>query len=309
MKKLLYLVLLALPFAFVACDNDDVDGPSETGLSVAFPQGDNDYDKEFVSFKEKYGTMVLYKFDEAQFRWALTEYIPYYSNQADEAYVQKAWNLAKADLELWPEDFLKQCLPYQIFLCDSVWRMVNGSWNSETQKYNKEKSVRNTCYGYNHMAFGFANSSIDQLTTAQKQELVGDVAYALIGYATSKSKLAIPESFHALFTKWKSYYATYYGSSWGYNAAGALDNSAEIDNYTEYHDFATYVKYIVSMTPEDFEATFLSSYFDTGGTEYDAYWNVIPEHRVKQKYEAVLEYFNSLGIDLSEMGRQTAAMQ
>lgn len=39
MKKLLYIIMLALPLVFWACDNDDVDGPSGSGLSIVFPQG------------------------------------------------------------------------------------------------------------------------------------------------------------------------------------------------------------------------------------------------------------------------------
>lgn len=37
MKKLLYIIMLALPLVFWACDNDDVDGPSGSGLSIVFP--------------------------------------------------------------------------------------------------------------------------------------------------------------------------------------------------------------------------------------------------------------------------------
>lgn len=114
MKKLLYIIMLALPLVFWACDNDDVDGPSGSGLSIVFPQGNNDYDREFVSFKEQYGSMVLYKFSNAQFRWAVNEYIPYYGTEAKEADIAKAWGLVKDGVSVWPEDFVKKCLPYQI---------------------------------------------------------------------------------------------------------------------------------------------------------------------------------------------------
>lgn len=309
MKKLLYMVLLALPLAFTACSNDDVDGPSESGLGVEFPQGNNAYDQEFVQFKNNYGTMVLYRFTDAQFRWAVTEYIPYYGNSADEAYVQQAWDLIKADLSLWPDEDLKKWLPYQIFLCDSVWKLDNGSWNSETQKYNRVKTPRNSCYGYNHLAFGFANASVASLTAEQKKEIVGDVAYALIGYAASKGKLAIPADFQTLFTDSKNYYATYmstYFGGWGYNAAGTLDGSAAIDNYTVYHDFATFVKYMVTMSPEAFEAKYLDESFDNGAEWSNAENAYVAQYRVKRKYESVKTFFkDELGIDLGAMGTKT----
>lgn len=300
--------MLALPLFFTACDNDDVDGPSDTGLAVDFPQGDNDYDKEFVSFKENYGTMVLYKFTDAQFRWAVTEYIPYYSNQADEAYVPQAWKLIKEGLDVLPESLVKQCMPYQMLLCDSIWSFAYGydaNWN-----YVKLKSPRNSCYGYSHIAFGFANKSVTEMTSAQKKAVVGDVAYALIGYASSKGKLAIPESFDTLFTAGKNYYTTSYSTyGWGYNCAGTLDGTVEADNYTVYHDFATYVKNMITMSPETFESTYMNSYFDCGFV-YDANYNQIPTPRVSLKYNAVLTYFKeTLGIDLSAIGTKVEQME
>ena len=308
MKKLLYIIMLALPFAFAACDNDDVDGPSEDGLSVDFPQGNHDYDQEFVNFKKEYGSMVLYKFTNAQFRWAFTEYIPFYANQADEAYVQKAWNLVKEGIDLWPKDFAKKCMPYQIMLCDSIWCMKDGDWVDGKQQ--KVKSTRNSCAGYSHIAFGFANSSVDRMTVEQKKEVMGDVAYAMVAYATAKANIAIPESFDTLFTKWKNNYNESSSGAWGYNGAGALDGTMPHDKYTESHDFATYVKFMVMYSPETFERLFLNDDFDCGGTQYDANWNVIPEHRIRQKYIAVCDYFKDvLGIDLGAIGTRVEQMQ
>ena len=156
MKKLLYIIMLALPLVFWACDNDDVDGPSGSGLSIVFPQGNNDYDREFVSFKEQYGSMVLYKFSNAQFRWAVNEYIPYYGTEAKEADIAKAWGLVKDGVSVWPEDFVKKCLPYQILLCDSVYSL----WDNDAGT-GKDKKLRNSCCGFNHIAFAFANDRIN----------------------------------------------------------------------------------------------------------------------------------------------------
>lgn len=311
MKKIFYAIMLAMPFLFMACDNDEVDGPSGSGFSIDFPQGDHDYDKEFVSFKEEYGSMVLYKFSNAQFRWAVNEYIPYYGTMAEESDVTKAWNLVKTGIQVWPKDFVKKCLPYQILLCDSVYSI----WG-ET-KSTQFKVTRGSCCGYNHIAFAYGNDRIDANDANVKREAVGDVAYAMISYAVSKDLISIPESFDTLFTKWSLNYPTYTtnneipSGAWGYNGAGALDGSAKPKTgYTVAHDFATYVKYMVTCSPATFEEKYLNDEFDCGGSTYDANWNVIPDHRIRRKYEAVRDYFKDvLGIDLGAIGTKTEQMQ
>lgn len=304
--------MLALPMVFAACDNDDVDGPSGSGLSVAFPQGDNAYDREFVSFKEQYGSMVLYKFSNAQFRWAVNEYIPYYGTEAKEAYIAQAWELVKTGISVWSEDFAKKCLPYQILLCDSVYSIWGESKSTQVKK------VRNSCSGFNHIAFGYANERIHAEKAETKREAVGDVAYAMISYAVSKNIITVPESFDTLYTKWKTSYPTYttnneVGSGpWGYNGAGAMDGSAQPKTgYTLAHDFASFVKYMVTCSPATFEARYLNDNFDCGGSEYDqTTWALIPEHRIRQKYEAVRKYFKEeLGIDLDAIGTRTEQME
>lgn len=301
---------MSLSLAFTACDDDPVDGPSESESLVDFPQGDHDYDKEFVAFKDKFGTMPLYKFTEVQFRWAFNSYIPYYANPGDEAYVGKAWKLIYENgLKNWPEDFLKQMLPYQIMLADSIYSLTGTSATGYT------KVVRNSCYGYSHMAFGFANKSIDEMTVEQKREAVGDVAYALVGYAVSKEKMTIPERFDTLFTRYRGYYTQSFAtgtnwSYWGYNFAGTLDGSVEATNgYSVEHDFALYVKYMTMMSEESFKKKFLNDSFDCGGV-LDKDQNPVREHPVQNKYEAVRDFFKEkYGIDLSAIGAITEKME
>ena len=315
MKKLLYIIMLTLPMIFVACDNDDVVGASAPEDVADFPQGDHDYDREFVSFKDKYGSIVLYKFTESQFRWAFTEYIPYYGTMGDESNVAIGWSLVKEGLSVWPESFLQSRMPFHIILADSVYRKVDGydeNWNTI-----KVKKVQNSCYGYNHIAFGVVNNRLDPNDLATRKQMVGDVAYALIGYAVSKNKLEIPESFDTLFTRYKDHYSTSmatksdsYVNEWGYNGAGTLEGSAEIDQYTVYHDFALFVKYMVMMSPETFEEQFLNENFDCGGFHDSSWTTFTPEHPVRRKYEAVRDYFkNVVGIDLGAIGNRVEQMQ
>ena len=62
------------------------------------------------------------------------------------------------------------------------------------------------------------------------------------------------------------------------------------------------------MSKEEFENKFLSEEFDCG-IQYDAYWNPIKGYPIRNKYEAVIEYFkNTLGIDLHEIGARISQL-
>ena len=233
----------------------------------------------------------------------------------DESNVAIGWSLVKEGLSVWPESFLQSRMPFHIILADSVYRKVDGydeNWNTI-----KVKKVQNSCYGYNHIAFGVVNNRLDPNDLATRKQMVGDVAYALIGYAVSKNKLEIPESFDTLFTRYKDHYSTSmatksdsYVNEWGYNGAGTLEGSAEIDQYTVYHDFALFVKYMVMMSPETFEEQFLNENFDCGGFHDSSWTTFTPEHPVRRKYEAVRDYFkNVVGIDLGAIGTRVEQMQ
>ena len=66
---------------------------------------------------------------------------------------------------------------------------------------------------------------------------------------------------------------------------------------------------IMMMSKEEFESTFLTDEFDNG-TYYDVNWNSYRGYPVKNKYEAVIDYFqNTLEIDLHEIGARISQLQ
>jgi hypothetical protein len=308
MKKIIYLFALALPFCLSSCNNEDSLTASDPMTLVEFPQGTNTYDNEFVQFYKDYGTQVLYKYTSTDFRWNITSDIPYYSEVADQNYIADAWALLKTNcFTIWPDDFLKKCLPYRILLASKIWS-EKEQWGYD-DKGNYVKSyvpvLHNAVYGLNHIAFGVTNSTLADMNNYQKKSLVGDVASALIGYATSRSKITIPADFVKLHDDFgKNNNGEDYGS-WGYNGAGCLESYTLLDAY---QDFGTFVKYLVTMSQAEFTGVFLNSNFDCGGTNYDSDWNIIPDHRVLQKYTVVINYFkNTLGIDLHAIGAKVSA--
>ena len=123
MKNILFLLLL-MAGIIVACDEDKLT-PSEPQEFYEFPQGDSDYDREFVTFYEKYNTQFLYRYNESDFRRNVTSYIPFYSVPADEAYVEKAYHFIKERcLDTWGEGFYKNILPMRILLSSKIYSVA-----------------------------------------------------------------------------------------------------------------------------------------------------------------------------------------
>ena len=73
---------MALLCAVLACSDDDIK-PSKDNMLVEFPQGNADYDAEMAEIYEKYGTQMLYDYNDEMFRWQITDKIGYVSTPAN----------------------------------------------------------------------------------------------------------------------------------------------------------------------------------------------------------------------------------
>ena len=313
--SLLYFMMAVCLFA--SCGEDDLK-PSAPQQFYEFPQGDADYDQDILAYYEAHGVQFIYDYTEAAFRWNITDYIPFYSTPAEEAYRGEAFHfVADKCFSIWSEDFLNELLPTYVYLASEIYSVTEDYrdiWNEETQQWDYGVLFYDTnycasTYGLNHVAFGYASEKINELTPEEELDAIGDVAKSLIAYAASRELIEVPTAFADLFTTdyTGDYLATYIGG-YGYNASGFLEYYADIDvNY----DFGLYVKYLVTMSEEDFKAWALSDTFDVNG-EWDqsiGEWGDYRQtHLIQQKYEAVIDYFkNTLGIDLHAIGNQISA--
>lgn len=307
MKKLFIIIATLIPLCFGSCKEDALT-PSEPQQFGEFPQGNGAKDKEIVAFYEKYGTQVLYKYSEVDFRYGMTSMLPYYSEPAQEAAVADGWKFVKEEcLSLWGEEFMKKYLPFRILLADKIYSLKQ-TWNKdENGNYIYNKIPKGAMYGFNHIAISGINADLANMTLEQKKNLIGETSFALVGYAASKGNIQIPEEFKALYLKNKNNAGGEQPGDWGFNK-GAFLEYKEGGQDVEY-DFGLYVKYLSTMSPEEFATQFLDDSFDNGG-DYDANWNFIPSHPIKAKSEIVLAYFkNKLGIDLGAMGTKISQMK
>lgn len=312
--SLLYFMMAVCLFA--ACGEDDLK-PSAPQQFYEFPQGDADYDQDILAYYEAHGVQFIYDYTEAAFRWNITDYIPFYSTPAEEAYRGEAFHfVADKCFSIWDEDFLNKLLPTYVYLASEIYNVTEKQeyvYNDETLSWGYVTVLdTNYCastYGLNHVSFGYASEKINELTPEEELDAIGDVAKSLIAFAASRDKIEIPSAFADLFTR--DYtgedLATYVGG-YGYNASGFLEYYADIDvNY----DFGLYVKYLVTMSEEDFKAWALSDTFDVNGVwdqSIGEWGDYRQTHLIQQKYEAVIDYFkNTLGIDLHAIGNQISA--
>lgn len=302
MKNILFLLLL-MAGIIVACDEDKLT-PSEPQEFYEFPQGDSDYDREFVTFYEKYNTQFLYKYNESDFRWNVTSYIPFYSVPADEAYVEKAYHFIKDRcLDAWGEDFYKNILPMRILLSSKIYSVeVNYRWGYNDEGEYVQTRVYDTTYhaatyGLNHIAFGYTSEVFDELTPAEQLNAVGELNKSLIGYAASRDKIVIPTE----FVEW---YDKYRNSVWegAENRYGFLEYYKDMDVA---YDFGLYVKYLTTMSEEAFKAWALSDDVDTSQDWDQTSGTYKRTYAITNKYEIVLEYFKTeFNIDLHAIGNQ-----
>lgn len=306
MKNILFLLLL-MAGVIAACDEDKLT-PSAPQEFYEFPQGDADYDREFVAFYEKYNTQFLYKYRESDFRWNVTSYIPFYSVPADEDYVEKAYRFIKDRcLDTWGENFYKDILPARILLASKIYSIsenYTSVWNEDTQKWDYmtvyDTTYHASAYGLNHIAFGYTSEEFDELTEAEQLNAVGELNKSLIGYAASREKIQIPTAFVEWFDRYKN-------NNWngGEHGCGFLEYYKDIDAA---YDFGLYVKYLTTMSEEAFKAWALADSFDTSQDWDQATSSYKRTYAITNKYKIVLEYFKTeFNIDLHAIGNQAAA--
>lgn len=315
MKKA-YLILMsfALLTLSVGCSEEALT-PSDPQEFVEFPQGDNAYDAEFVAFYEDYGTYVLYDYGETDFRWNVTAMLPYYPTAPEMSAVSDVWNFFTARcLTVWPDDFLRSYLPTKIFLASDIYdKKTSWVWDPNTQTSTQQEVVDkhyDAIYGFNHLSIGVVNSSFATKSDADKLKAVGQFSCALVGYATSRGLMDIPQEFKDLYTQGTQTGSNSdYSGQWGYSGRGHLEYNAAIDVY---YDFGLYVKYLTTMSQEAYEAWAYDPNFDAGSSwdsSIGEWGDYVYHYYIKQKTAVVLDFFQKeYGINLHEMGNRAAGI-
>lgn len=181
-SKLVYCAVMAIMlFSMSSCGySEDELEPSGDALSYKLPQGNNDYDQMIVDIYNKYGTCLLYKFEDKDAYWTPSGWkngiegtmdkgkSGYKVAPSDAAYVKQQITLLK---EVWfdsySEKFLKAFLPSKILLCSEV-DSINYDWSSYPFMISGFKV--GAWYNYYSICVSYGNSDISAMTADDKRK-------------------------------------------------------------------------------------------------------------------------------------------
>ncbi|WP_316834248.1 putative zinc-binding metallopeptidase [Pedobacter nutrimenti] len=92
----------------------------EPGFKI--PQGNHDYDQRIVSYYNRWGTYVLYKFSQQDIAWQVSTNDKFYTTvPADTLYINQQLDLIeKTFFRYYADSTLKKYLPTKFFLCSSL---------------------------------------------------------------------------------------------------------------------------------------------------------------------------------------------
>lgn len=249
-------------------------------------QGTGVADQFRYDFFNKYGTKVLFDFDKVTYFYSPTNTIDQYDeiryitnttlHERALRFINIHW------LSFYPQEFKQKYLPRYIFIVDRLVDLVEERIaNADSVKYAKSNAFSYV------LAAGLGNR-FDTMSVETKKRLRSELHYHfLYSFVHASLKLPFPEEF---FEPTKTTYLSarptpLANDKSDYGPAGFLippgtAKPAAFPSRAE--DFQLFLKFII----ESDQAT------------VDAYINPAAHSKVKQKYNALVNYYNGLGINI-----------
>ena len=288
-KKTLTLIIVTALLGMASCSEDDIT-PSADNRLVEFPQGNNNYDAEILQIYERYGAQMLYRFNDAMFRWQVTDRLGYVSRPANEQYVAAAIKFIKDNcFRFYQEDSLKAYLPYRFYLAGDLGRLFEYSGLDAA---GNNVSIKDTIWhvaatnGYANLCFGLTSPRLATLSDDSLRLAKGELNAALLANAIGKGNIQVP----AAFTKEEVGNVNWYNYIGSYNTYGLLEY-IDAKTMKPAQDFAIFLKYLIAYPADVFEEKFTTKAFDTSG-------------RIARKATIVRNWMLSeYGIDLEAMAQ------
>ncbi len=300
MRRTLYsFVYMAMVVtACISCvGNDEELGIIETPASdYVLPQGKDEIaDQIIVSLYQKYGTYFLYDFTEKDFQWSLVNA----NKVGDDTYrydpivpgkvaslleaIQKGW------LDFYSDDFLKKAMPYRVFLAENV-QVRERTFDWSTWDYVLSWVDKPCRHLANQMAIGNVDKSWMEMSAREKRAFKSYVQADFLQYCVEQGLISVPNEFYAV-----SDYST--EMSWSATSEDARKAGFVYNPQTE---LEWSVDGAISKSADI--CAFLASlaYNSDKDWETDLSYSL-----VKQKYEILVEAFETAGIDIKRIGNST----
>lgn len=286
--------IAAIAFACVVAACSDSLTPSEDNRLVAFPQGNADYDAEILDIYEKYGTQIIYDYNDDMFRWQITDKLGYISTpankSADKAHIKNAVDFMRHNcFDFYDQDSLKNILPYRIYLASNLGKIFEYSGTNSAGIYlNIKDTIPNIAAvnGYRNICFGIVNGRLSSMSEDSLRLTKGELNAAILASAVDRGTMRVPETFSSLEVE-NANWTNEPGSN-GYNNYGLLEYLSA-KSMTPAEDFASYLKMLIAYPKDEFNRRFTTKTFDISG-------------RITKKADAVRKWMKEqYGIDVEKI--------
>ena len=196
MMKLRYLFVMLAFCGFIGCADDNEDLKPSPGLEWFYelPQGNHEYDKKIVEWRDKYGVYVLYNYDVNDVYWSGTSWIGWngqwgYGTNGTLDVTLPDTNYVGQMVDLLDEIFFSsrenqaemvtEYVPKRIFICSTA-NTLDG-WTDNTTGEDFIDTTSNQFYtGYGSLIVAGANRDFwEDLSEEKRQDSIDDLTWAM----------------------------------------------------------------------------------------------------------------------------------
>jgi len=265
-KIKLLVVSLAVVMLWGACKKEVLEANAPQPM-YTLPQGNHAFDQVIVDFHQKYGTYILYKFSNADFRWDFNRNIPFVGTPADPERVAGSLAFLKDELfGYYAEDLFRKMIPYKIMLCSKIIPL---------EPFSEEplEGLVDAAWSQSHIAFGNVDKRWDGFSEQQKKQARGAIHGAFWAAACAGNKVNLAPD----FSKGIPYS---YLDEKNYKKYGVF-----VIPSSPYNDLSEYVSRITSHTKAELEEKFFNPQVDPTGVYRRKYNDLITFYKANYKVD------------------------
>ena len=231
------------------------------------PQGDHAFDQYIVDFHQKYGTYILYQFNDADFRWDFTRNIPFVGTAGDPERVAASLTFLKDEFfGFYAEDLFKKMVPYKIMLCKKITPL-------EPSSEVPLAGLADAVWSQSHIAFGHVDKRWDGFSEQQKKQAKGAIHGAFWAAAAGGNKIQIAPDFIEGIP-----YSYLHENNYKMYGVFAVPTN-------QYKDLYEYISRITSHTKAELEEKFFNPQFDPTGVYQRKYNDLISFYKINYKID------------------------
>jgi hypothetical protein len=269
-----FIVLLLGILVIAGCKREPALQPVTPANMYKIPQGNQPYDDTIMAFYKEYGSYILYKFTQTEFKSGFDAGSVDSALQGMPEAVGRAISVFKEHcLKHYPEAFRKTTMPFVIMLSSGLF-----IYKPESQKFfYEDASCRATDKSF---TLGFVNSDLLTKGNDYLNTCTGNMHRYYMTHAILNGRIRVPEAFRKLTPT----------NVWGvtdFYAVGLLEEDMSLSPVV---DLGCYIKTITTHTFEEMQSLYFAPGVDKKGL-------------IQKKYNIAVNYFkDSCDIDLQAIG-------